>query len=233
MPYTDPAAKKAYDLAYKSARRAKLAAQEKERVARLKDADPEGWRAMVVERSRQFRVRHGDSPEYREQCRAQGRKHWAKIKDDPAVKAANVARVQAWYQANTGRAKTNSRRAHKARLLFDLPYKIGFALHRRMAEALKGKKKPSTSSAVHDLGCSLSNLVSYLEARFQPDMSWKNWGRKGWHIDHVKPLKAFDLTNPTEYAAACHYTNLQPLWAADNIAKDRGDRPWPYLPRKT
>ena len=48
-------------------------------------------------------------------------------------------------------------------------------------------------------------------------MSWDN--RNQWHVDHIKPLCAFDLTDPEEQAAAFHYSNLQPLWALDNMRK--------------
>jgi hypothetical protein len=50
-------------------------------------------------------------------------------------------------------------------------------------------------------------------------MSWDNWGTHGWHIDHIIPLSSFDLTDREQFLKACHYTNLQPLWAADNIRK--------------
>ena len=72
------------------------------------------------------------------------------------------------------------------------------------------------------LGCRLSELVSYLESKFLPGMSWEN--RNLWHLDHIRPLKTFDLSDPTQLAVACHFTNLQPLWAADNLKK--GHR-WP------
>jgi hypothetical protein len=90
-------------------------------------------------------------------------------------------------------------------------------LRRRLSAALKGNYK--TGSAIKDLGCSIEFFKSYLESKFQQNMNWDNYGFYGWHIDHIKPLWSFDLTNPIELRQAVHYTNLQPLWAIDNYKK--------------
>jgi len=76
-----------------------------------------------------------------------------------------------------------------------------------------------TGSAVSDLGCSIEELKKHLECQFQDGMTWSNRGLKGWHIDHIKPLDSFDLTNKEELKKAVHYSNLQPLWAKDNLKK--------------
>jgi hypothetical protein len=78
-------------------------------------------------------------------------------------------------------------------------------------------------SAVRDLGCSVENLRLHLEALFTSGMSWDNYGRGGWEIDHITPLSAFDLTDPAQALRAVHFTNLQPLWAAENLSKRADD----------
>jgi tRNA(Leu) C34 or U34 (ribose-2'-O)-methylase TrmL len=50
-------------------------------------------------------------------------------------------------------------------------------------------------------------------------MSWDNYGRYGWHLDHIRPFISFDLTDKEQQQQSLHYTNMQPLWAKDNIIK--------------
>ena len=70
------------------------------------------------------------------------------------------------------------------------------------------------------LGCTIGELKIYLEQQFKPGMTWENHIIDGWHIDHIRPLSSFDLTVLEQYKQACHYTNLQPLWAKDNLSKN-------------
>jgi hypothetical protein len=71
------------------------------------------------------------------------------------------------------------------------------------------------------LGCSIDELRKYLELRFKPGMSWENHTRNGWHVDHIKPCCSFNLANPEEQQRCFHYTNLQPLWATENLTKNK------------
>ena len=99
----------------------------------------------------------------------------------------------------------------------DLAFKLKTGLRSRMSRAIKTNAK--AGSAVRDLGCTIPELKAHLEAQFQPGMTWDNWSLKGWHIDHIKPLTSFDLTDREQFLQACHYTNLQPLWASENLSK--------------
>jgi hypothetical protein len=103
----------------------------------------------------------------------------------------------------------------KSRKISNVNFRLGCILRTRLSMALKQGNK--SGSAVKDLGCSIGFLKSYLQSLFQSGMSWTNYGE--WHIDHIKPLARFDLTNRKEFLKACNYTNLQPLWAKDNIRK--------------
>ena len=87
----------------------------------------------------------------------------------------------------------------------------------RTLRALKGiyKAKPT----IKLLGCSALFLKSYLEHQFTKDMTWNNYGLKGWHIDHIRPCCSFDLSKASEQCKCFHYSNLQPLWAIDNLSK--------------
>jgi hypothetical protein len=88
-------------------------------------------------------------------------------------------------------------------------------LRRRLNFTLKGISKSQSTLLL--LGCSLEVLLGYLEKQFQPGMTWENYGK--WHVDHIKPCCKFDLNDPEEQKKCFHYTNLQPLWAKDNLNK--------------
>jgi hypothetical protein len=117
------------------------------------------------------------------------------------------------YQRETGKLKDYKRNRYQN----DICFKAKEILRARLNMAIRRSHK--SGSAVRDLGCSVSSLKRHLEAQFKPGMSWDNWPRNGWHVDHIKPLSAFDLTDPKQVKEACHYSNLQPLWASDNISK--------------
>jgi len=105
----------------------------------------------------------------------------------------------------------------------NINYRISCNLRTRLSGAVKNNQK--NGSAVKDLGCSIEKLKQYLEKQFYPNketgeqMTWENYGLYGWHIDHIMPLSGFDLTNRKQFLKACHYTNLQPLWAKENLKK--------------
>lgn len=102
----------------------------------------------------------------------------------------------------------------------DLNFKISVLLRDRFNKALKGNYKGG--SAVFDLGCSIEDFKIMFISKFLTNqqgqtMTWENHG-KLWHIDHIIPLIAFDLSNPSQVKKACHYSNLRPLWIEQNLS---------------
>lgn len=120
------------------------------------------------------------------------------------------------YQKNYERQEINKQR-RKTRRKNSINHKLSVQIRKRTKEALQGQ--PKACSFAKSLGCSISELKRYLELKFQPGMTWDNHGTYGWHIDHIIPLSSFDLTDKDQFMKACHYTNLQPLWAKDNLRK--------------
>ena len=86
-----------------------------------------------------------------------------------------------------------------------------------MRHALQSDKELSSQDY---LGCDMATFRAHLESQFKEGMLWDNYG--DWHIDHRVPLRyKLDGKTPTleEVAQRLHYTNTQPLWASENIAK--------------
>lgn len=108
----------------------------------------------------------------------------------------------------------------------DPQFKLARLLRSRLNNAVRAKGIEKVGSAVSDLGCTLLELKIYLESKFDSWMNWENHGmydknKDTWNLDHIIPLSKFNLENREEYLKACHYTNLQPLRARDNLIKNR------------
>jgi hypothetical protein len=97
-----------------------------------------------------------------------------------------------------------------------------FILTRRMRFAiwrgLKGGKAGKSWKGMVDY--SVEELKAHMERQFLPGMTWDNIGE--WHIDHIVPLASFAYATheDEEFKAAWSLTNLQPLWAQDNLKKN-------------
>ena len=85
------------------------------------------------------------------------------------------------------------------------------------------------SGSSRSIGCTAKELRSYLESKFTSQMTWDNYG--DWHIDHICPLSS--ATSEDELKSLAHYTNLQPMWAKDNVMKHAStshlSSPWPRI----
>lgn len=107
----------------------------------------------------------------------------------------------------------------RQKLKEDNTFRLATRLRTLIYAHLKRKGISKLAPAFKLTGCTHSELRNHLESLFLPGMSWSNHSREGWHIDHIKPCSKFDLTIKEEQYKCFHYSNLQPLWAIDNIKK--------------
>jgi len=95
--------------------------------------------------------------------------------------------------------------------------KLSNSVRERIRNYLKLNNISKRNKTFDLVGCNPQELMIHLENRFQDNMTWDNYGLYGWHIDHIVPLSS--AKTEEEIYKLCHYTNLQPLWAEENIKK--------------
>lgn len=120
-------------------------------------------------------------------------------------------------QCNKEHTRRYSNEYNTRRKKEDPTYKLLCGIRTRVIRALKGNFKLSTTTEL--LGCTIKKLKTHLQKQFTEGMSWDNHAIHGWHIDHIKPCSRFDLSKLSEQKRCFHYTNLQPLWAEENLRK--------------
>jgi len=104
----------------------------------------------------------------------------------------------------------------KERLKNDFVFKLTQLLRRRILLALKGKNKSANTMKLLGVD-NVEQVWDHLKKSFKPGMTKENHGK--WHMDHIRPCSSFDLSKPEEQAKCFHYTNLQALWAYENLSK--------------
>ena len=140
-------------------------------------------------------------------------------------KGKRLAAQRKWREANIEQANASNRRYEKTpagkaarKRKEQAPNAvIRDRLYSRLSIAVRAQDAKKAGRTHELTGCSWEYLKAWLEAQFLPGMSWDNRG--DWHIDHIIPCASFDLTDPEQQKACFHYTNLQPLWAEENIRK--------------
>lgn len=122
-----------------------------------------------------------------------------------------------YKKQNKEKLNQKAKKYRKHKYITDINFRLRIILRGRLWKAISRNSKQSSSLLL--LGCSIDELKTYLEKQFTKGMTWKNYGK--WHIDHIKPCCSFDLNDLEQQKVCFHYTNLQPLWAKDNMRKNR------------
>jgi hypothetical protein len=126
-----------------------------------------------------------------------------------------------WYKNNKDKKLLKNKLYIQKRESEDIEFKLKLKLRSRLTMALKNYvNRPFKERNIQILiGCSLEELKLHLEKQFKEDMNWNNHG-KVWHIDHIKPCSLFNLIEVEEQRKCFNYSNLQPLYAQENLKKN-------------
>ncbi len=141
-------------------------------------------------------------------------------------KERKLASNKAWKQANkeyystkqSEYAKENREKIVERKRIArnkDPLVMLRYRVRSRLKNALLYAGVSKDTKTFKTIGCTPDFLKEYLEGKFLEGMSWENRGE--WHIDHIVPLAS--ATSTEELLRLCHYTNLQVLWAEDNLRK--------------
>jgi len=124
-----------------------------------------------------------------------------------------------WYLLNKHKVHTYQVKYRKERSQTDGLFKLKITLRKSLHTAFERIKRNKPADTQTLLGCTWEEAKAHIESLFLEGMTWDNYGKRGWHVDHIRPVSSF---KPEEWEQINHYTNLQPLWWQDNLKK--GDK---------
>ena len=169
-----------------------------------------GNKARKKEWSRKYNLKNIDRK------RELGRKYYHDNKERAQeYRLKNKEHIKKQKQKYSLENREHTNQHAKERRRVDLNFKLTSNLRNRMTKVLKGINK--SASTMKLIGCTIDELWIHMESKFTDGMTRENHGK--WHVDHIKACAKFDLTNPKQQQICFNYTNLQPLWALDNIRK--------------
>lgn len=133
------------------------------------------------------------------------------------VEKADIVKeeLKRWRMANKEKWNTIRNRYRNKKRAIDAIYLLKDRVRNLTTQAFRVNGYSKKSRTHELLGCDWGFLKKYIEQRFKDGMTWEN--RKEWHIDHIIPLSSSN--SEKELNKLFHYTNLQPLWAVENLQK--------------
>ena len=127
-----------------------------------------------------------------------------------------IARQKKYYLNNKEKIKKRTLNYYNKKRKTDNTFRLTINIRRRINGAINLNNKSANTMLL--LGVpNIEFLWKHLESTFKPGMTRKNYGL--WHVDHIIPCSIFDLSKPEEQRKCFHYTNLQALWAHENLSK--------------
>lgn len=119
------------------------------------------------------------------------------------------------YWRNPAAAKASVKEYNRERARVDPVFRMAQRCKKRIWAALNEGGYTKKSRSFEIIGCTPQELANHLASQFVDGMTFDNYG--AWHIDHIVPLAS--AKTEKDVISLCHYSNLQPLWAQDNLRK--------------
>ncbi|GAH87530.1 unnamed protein product, partial [marine sediment metagenome] len=136
----------------------------------------------------------------------------------------NRALSEKWRKDNPDKARKMAKRSQEKRKL-NPKYRLSHCITRSIYHSLRGQKNGNHWEDL--VGYTLKKLMKHLEKQFQPGMTWKNQGK--WHLEHKVPVSAFNFSSSDhiDFKRCWALSNLQPMWAKENLSKSaKIDKPF-------
>ena len=219
-------ATKEYKKKYWALNQEKLSEQQKKiRLSRLEEFRAQGRaryaaNPRIYEKIKERLARHSEKykearKSYREKNRDRIREYCHRVYTSDPEKF--YLRSKSWKSRNKERANKRDRLYTRKRRKEDFVFRFSQNLRRRISKAVRGELK--SRHTIELIGCSIDQIRLHLEKQFKPGMNWENYGKYGWHVDHIRPCSSFNLVDPKQQMICFNWTNLQPLWATENLRK--------------
>ena len=176
----------------------------------------------IKNRVKEYRA---NNPELIKECK---KKHYIENSEHLIIKAKNYyakntdiinTKHKEYVAKNSETIKNYQKDYKRNRRNTDPIFKMVCNLRSRIQIALKSQGATKDISSKELFGADQEFVWKHLESQFKEGMTRENNNRKGWHIDHIKPMNSFDLNDPEQLKECCHYSNLKPLWWIENLQK--------------
>lgn len=173
--------------------------------------------------------RHKDYVEKNKEAVKQRQKEWYEVNkkrilaDRKQYRIDNIGKINEYLKENRD---TINIRMHKYRQTPEVlarhqssKYRMNGNITTNMRKSLKGTKQRRRWEDL--VGYTIDDLMKYIESLFRDNMSWDNYGKGGWHLDHIIPIDLwkFNTYKDNEFKQCWALCNLQPLWEKDNCSK--------------
>jgi hypothetical protein len=174
----------------------------KESIKKYLDKNPH---MTSKERTKKYR----ENEEWREKFRKSSKEHYKKNKEILNKKSKE------YREKNKEKIRELSRDWENKKNKEDGFFRMKKRIRERIRDYMKGESNGFKTREI--IGLDYNKFKEYISSKFSEGMSWENYGK--WHLDHIIPLCS--AKNKEEILLLNHYTNLQPLWAEDNLKKGR------------